>query len=233
MDNLVEWHFRNFDSTNQWFGVYHQNCGMAPWHDGRPRCWDCTIVADPTGGDNSVYLPSSFVVNSTQWFQVIIDGIKVGIDLGLAIASEGEDEDAMYDAIKDSLTLEKDVVDAMLQNNSIDINNIITASKQNMAAAAASIGVTIDDINAIASAMGLSGNFGFLAGGTFDALIHADNPATNDDAGWSVFRAPTASASNDYILNHVFIDQGHFIVYWNSTGAQGLPGPSGFWNTWE
>ena len=69
-----EFHFRNFTQREMWVGAYHLGCGGVPWHDGRPKCWEQTIPHNPQGGSTSVYVPSPWVVDFAQWFQVIIDG---------------------------------------------------------------------------------------------------------------------------------------------------------------
>jgi hypothetical protein len=221
-----QFHFRNFDTIDQWFGVYHAGCVDIPWHDGSPRCWDVTINNNPMGGENSVYVPSSFVVNFDQWFKVILDGIKEITEIAMIIVTEGDDADAWKDAVSTAFDIGKDTVEAALTNSNADLNTLMANSEASFAAAAAAIGKTPDQIRQIGAKMGYL-NFGFIAGQTFQNMIHNDNEDINDGHGWSIFRAPSASASNDYMLNHAFIQEGHLIIYWNSDDI------TGFWNPWS
>ncbi len=217
-----QFHFRNFDNQPQWFGVYHAGCGGAPWHTDRPRCWDCQPTNNPTGGENSVYVPSSWVVDFAQWFKVVLDAIEEIGDIALVIVTEGDDVDAWKDAVSTAFNIGQDVVDAALTNSNADINNLIANSNALFEKAAASIGKTTDEVKQIGNQMGLT-NFGFIAGQTYQNLIYNDNDDINDGWGWTMLRsAPNGDV--DHILNHAFIDQGHLVIYWNSQDN------AGYWN---
>jgi hypothetical protein len=220
-----EFHFRNFDTQAQWFGVYHEGCGGAPWHTGRPRCWDCTITNNPTGGDNSVYVPAGFVVDFEQWFKVILDGIEEVGDILMVVASEGEDVDAWKDAVSTAFNISTDAVTAALTNSNTDLATLMANSQNAFERSAASINRTTDEILQIGAEMGLSG-FGFIAGPTYQGMIFNDNDTYNDNAGWTMLRSDP-NGSVDHILNHAFIDQGHLVIYWNSQDS------SGFWNSFS
>lgn len=221
-DSNWQFHFRNFDNEAQWFGVYHMGCGEAPWHDGRPRCWSCEPNNNPGGGQNSVYVPSSWVVDFAQWFKVVLDGIEEIGDIAMVIVSEGEDADAWKDAVSTAFNIDQDAVTAALTNSNADIDTLIAKSKAAFAASAAAIGQTPEHITQIANEMGFT-SFGFIAGQTYQNLIHDDNDNINDGYGWTILRS-SPNGDVDHILNHAFIDQGHLIVYWNSQDVDG------FWN---
>lgn len=222
MGSSWQFHFRNFDTAEQWFGVYHAGCGGAPWHEGRPKCWDCSITDNPTGGDSSVYVPAKFVVNFDQWFKVIIDGIEEVGDILMVIASEGEDADAWKEAISKAFGIGQDIVDAAVTNSGVDLDTLMQQSQKQFATAASSIGKTTDEILQIGAGMGIS-NFGFLAGQSYVSMIHDDNTTINDNYGWTILRSgPDTRDKVDHILNHAFIDQGHLIIYWNSNDMNGF-----------
>lgn len=223
-----EFHLRNFDDVSQWFGIYHAGCGGAPWHDGRPRCWDVTITNNPTGGQNSVYVPSSFVVDFAQWFKVIEDGIEEVAAIGMVIASEGEDEEAWKDAVSDAFNIGRDVVDAAVTNSTSSLQTLMANSAAAMATSAAAVGFTVDQITSLGNAMGLT-SFGFIAGDAYRNLIVNDNDTINDGYGWTILRAANSgSAPVDWQCNHAFINQGHLIISWDSTDAQGFE-ETNFW----
>lgn len=221
-DNQWEFHFRNFDSESQFFGVYHMGCGGAPWKMGRPGCWACTPANNPTGGDNSVYVPADFVVHFGAWLQVIIDVLKEIEDLAVAIASEGEDEDAFVEAASDAFNLSQDVIKAQAESSGAELSTLMSRSQQAFAASAQAIGQTPERITQIAQSMGLQGGWGFIAGDAYQKMITNDNDEINEGYGWSLLQAPGVGHPIAYLCNHAFINQGHLILYWNSQDTAGF-----------
>lgn len=215
-----QFHFRNFDTTPQWFGVYHIGCGGAPWHEGVPRCWDCQPTNNPTGGEDSVYVPSDWVVDFDQWFKVILDGIKELEEITLIIVTEGEDADAWIDAVTTVFDIAEDTVKAALTNSNADINELIAKSKESLAKAASLIKKTPEEITQIANEMGLT-HFGFLVDQSFQKYVYNDNDQTNNGHGWAILHAPPSGHVN-FKLNHAFVNQGHMVMYWNSGDLGGF-----------
>jgi len=84
-----QFHFRNFDPGEQWFGVYHAGCGGTPLHDGRPNCWGQYIPQNPQGGDSSVYQPRDYIIDFSAWFSVIVEGLASAVNLGIFVGSGG------------------------------------------------------------------------------------------------------------------------------------------------
>jgi hypothetical protein len=134
-----EFHFRNFDPAEQWFGVYHAGCGGAPWHTGRPRCWDCTIPTNILGGDNSVYVPSSWVVDFGQWISIIMDGLDAIVELGLVIGTGGADMPSLVALCADAFNIDQAVVQTEIANQGITAADLSQAISQNFANACAPI----------------------------------------------------------------------------------------------
>lgn len=223
MSNSKQWefHFRNFDSHTNWYGVYHFGCGGAPWHDGRARCWEVDIPTNPTGGHASVYVPSTFIVKEMQWIKVILDSIKELGEIGLAIASEGED---LAGAISGALDIAKDVVEAVSHDIGHDLDELQKFADQSFAASCQAVHKTPDQVRAIAAQLGLGKQFGFLAGEAFQKYIRLDNAQTNDGLGFSIMRAPS-DASVNYACTAVFMHKGSVVLYWNSNDL------AGFWST--
>ena len=206
-----EFHFRNFTQREMWVGAYHLGCGGVPWHDGRPKCWEQTIPHNPQGGSNSVYVPSPWVVDFAQWFQVIIDGLKLIEDVALFIGSEGEDEDALIDALKDLFNVSEDIIKAEAAKANVNLNELAKNAKASLEKTCASIGVSPDKVLQIESQLGLGPNWFFLAGDSYLKNIHADSGPVVDGYGWSVFEAEVNSPSVDRIANHAFVEKGHLI----------------------
>lgn len=217
-----QFHFRNFDQQGQvWFGVYHLGCAEVPWHDGRPKCWHNKITYNPTGGNNSVYAPSSFAVNFGDWFKVIVDGLKEVENICMIVASEGTDEDAWVDAVTGIFDITEDTVTAALAQNNIQLSDLIAMSNKAFAQSAAAVGKSPQEIINIANEMGLGGS-GFIAGSTYDSLIRQNNNTINNGNGWTIL---ANSGTGNHIANHAFVNNGHMCYYWNSNDL------NGFWNT--
>lgn len=215
-----ELHFRNFDNQEQWFGAYHAGCGGAPWHTGRPRCWDCTIINNPGGGENSVYVPSNWVVNFGAWFQVLVQGLEEAVNIGLFIAEDGEDAD---EVIQGAFDVEKDVVDALMEQYQLNNEDLQTLLSENFNAACAAIGQNPQTVINYAQQMGFgSSGWGLITAGDYQANVYNDNE-TNGGYGWTILRAPP-SGSVSHIANAAFIQNGHLIYMWDSNNL------NGFWN---
>ena len=212
-----EFHMRNFDNTVNWFGIYHAGCGGAPWHDGVPRCWDTNIRDNPGGGDASVYVPANFVVEFGQWFKLIVAVLKEIANIGIAIASDGED---LSKVISGAFGIAEDAVAAEEHKVGVDLSHLSANAKAAFDASCSAIGRTPAEIKAIAVRMGLS-DFGFLAGDAYTKAIFDDNNDINDGHGWVVLRAPQ-NDSVSHIANAAFVNQGHLIYYWNSDDLNGF-----------
>jgi hypothetical protein len=226
----VQFHFRNFTERNIWFGAYHAGCGGAPWHDGRPRCWPSpenfnhTIPHNPTGGYDSVYVPADWVVHFADWFKLIADSLKLVGDIGLFIASEGTDEDALVDAIKDVFNVTDDAVRSAAEYNSVDLSALAANASATFANSCASVGMTTDEVTQIGNQLGL-GNWAFVGGSRYQSEIHDDSDLVSN-FGWSVFVAEDGKPVNS-IANHAFINQGHFIQVFDDATSTKL------WNNWS
>ena len=216
-----EFHFRNFDAGTNWFSVHHFGCGGIPWHDGRAQCWFVDIPNNPTGGHSSVYVPSTFIVKEKQWIKVVLDAIKEIGEIGLAIASEGED---LQGAISTAFDIAQDVIEAIAHDIGHDLEELQKKSEQNFVTSCQAVGKTPGQVRAIAAQLGLGTDFGFLAGQAFQKYIRLDNDETNDGLGFSIMHAPS-DAPVDHACTAAFINNGGLVLYWNSKDL------NGFWST--
>ncbi|MFM6278933.1 MAG: hypothetical protein ACKN9K_11365, partial [Dolichospermum sp.] len=85
MADQFEWqfHFHNFNKHDLHVRVHH-DCGTKdPWHDGRPSCWEYNLPYSPTGSFEGVYRPGKSVANFSHWWDIIKDGLKLNLDLGI------------------------------------------------------------------------------------------------------------------------------------------------------
>ncbi len=220
-----QFHFRNFNNANSWWGVYHLGCGGAPWHDGRPRCWEQVIPYNPTGGHDSVYVPSDWVVHFGNWFQVILDGLKLIADVGIFIASGGEDEDALTDALQDAFNVTEDVIKGVAEENQVNLGELAKQARASFAKTCASIGYTPAQISGLAQQMGLKPNWVFIAGNTYQQQIRCNSKVV-DDHGWTVLLADPADGDINWLANHAFIESGHIIQAYHPQMKNGL------WQDW-
>lgn len=64
-----EFHFRNFDPGEDWFGVYHAGCsGLGEdWHDGRPNCWGRICHTTPQGVRIAMEIHFQFTSPLASW----------------------------------------------------------------------------------------------------------------------------------------------------------------------
>lgn len=216
--NKWEFHFRNFENKTVDFATHHFGCGGAPWHDGRARCNHLKVPYNPTGGHNSVYVPSSFIVKENQWVTLILQSIKTVTDIGLSVATDGEN---LNTVLQDVLKVASDTVEAVAHDIGADLDALSKDAASSFAASCQAVNKTPDQVTAIAEEMGLSPNsFGFIAGDAYKKYIHDDNSETNDSNGWSIF----ADDGTRRIANAAFMDQGHLIFYFNPNDLDG------FWN---
>jgi hypothetical protein len=223
-----EFHFRNFDPGQQWFGAYHAGCsGLGlDWHDGRPNCWAQDIPHNPQGGSNSVYVPADFVVDFGAWFKVILEGLQAAVNVGLFIGSGGEDVDALGEAIADAFKVSQDVVQAEIANNNLQAEDLQKLLTENFATACATIGQSQQSVISFAQQMGFgTAGWGFISGPHYQSMIHDDNSTINGGTGWTMLRSgPSESDPVDHIANAAYIQNGHLIYVWDSLNI------AGFWN---
>lgn len=216
--NNWEFHFRNFSPTGtDLFGVYHAGCGGVPWRDGRPNCWSCNISSNPTGGQSSVYLPADFVVNFGAWFNVILEGLKEVAEIGLAIATDGED---VAGAISGVFDVEKAVVEAVLAQNQMSTQDLSALLSQNFEKACSIAGQSPDRVKQYAAQMGL-GSWAFLSGGAYVNNIQKDNKDVNGGWGFTVLHSKQGAAP-DYRAQAAFIESGHLIYLWDPANLGGF-----------
>lgn len=213
-------HFRNLDQNDAWFSVQHWGCGGTPWYDGRPKCWHCTIPNNPTGGHDSVYNPSDWVVGFDGWFRIIQDGLQMIADTASLIASEGTDAEAIEDVIKDSFDITQDTLNAVAGNYFAEHTDLATAVQQSATAAAQAVGTTPERIQQIAETLGLGpSGWVFVGGQAFVNLVHNDN-RYNDNSGWSLIANPHNELGHEIgnvIAEHCFISGGQLIFAWDSS----------------
>jgi hypothetical protein len=210
----LQFHFRNFDSNDQWFGVYHAGGALAPWHDGRPGVWKQTIPHNPLGGGDAVYVPSDFVVNFGAWFDVIIDGLTLVKDFGIFLATEGADEEELVEVIKDIFEVEKDVIIAAAKKRELNLGKLAKRSHESLQKAARAVELEAQDIKDLAKKMGLKKHWAFIAGDTYQKKIHDDSDVVNG-YGWSIFTSGVKDSSTLRIANHAFLESGHLIQFYS------------------
>ena len=218
MSNDKQWqfHFRNFSQDTVDFATHHFGCGGAPWHDGRARCNHLKVGHNPTGGGNSVYVPSSFIVDETQWVSLILDSIQLALDVAASIADEGE---SLPSVISDSLSVDSDIINAAIQDTGKQLDTLTKDAVTSFAASCRAVGKSPEQIRAIAGQMGLGPkSFTFIAGDAYQQYIRKDNPDTNDDNGWSLF----ADNGTRRIATAAFIHQAHLILYFNPNDLNGF-----------
>jgi len=224
-----EFDFRNFDISEQWFGVYHAGCGGAPWHEERPNCWGA-YVAGTTGTPTFpvVYAPSSWVVDFGAWLDVIIEGLEAIVRVAVFIGSDGEDMKALVKAFSDVFKVESAVIQAEIEGRKLSTENLQKALQENLKSACSAIEQTPESVGLIAQSMGLgSSGWGLITAADYQNRIHNDN-TLNGGCGWTILRSPpSGTARVDYIANHAFIQNGHLIYAWNSDDL------SGFWNPYS
>jgi hypothetical protein len=235
-----EFHFRNFDPGEDWFGVYHAGCsGLGEdWHDGRPNCWGAYLPYNPTGGPYSdgnslsVYQPASFVVNFDAWADALLAGLEAIAQFAIYVGSEGENAEALNQAIADAFNVGADVVKAKFGGTSSD--TLQNALRQNFLQACQAINTNEPTVTNFANDMGLTSGWALMSGTWYQLAIRVDNPTYNNNMGWSVFRAPPSTTSSpNYIANHAFLNQGHLIYCWDKYTLAEWGGTANFWLPWS
>lgn len=197
----IQFHFRNFNNRDMRVGLNHAGCGGAPWADGRPNCWGQTIPYNPTGGHNSVYVPSDWVINFDEWLTVIVDGLKLVEDIGIVIADEGGD---LSSVLSDIFKIEKAIVEATAEKLGFDLTTLAANAKKSFESTCNSIEVTPQQVMNLAEGMGYgSTNWAFMAGSTYVENIH-------NKGGWSIFENEMNNTSMR-IANHAFIINGNLV----------------------
>ncbi|MGK7889889.1 MAG: hypothetical protein AB4042_11185 [Leptolyngbyaceae cyanobacterium] len=164
------------------------------------------------------------MINFGAWFQVIVDSIEEAANIGLAIASEGEDEEAIEDAIEGAFDVARDVIKAEKKQHRLNTEDLGKALHENFNKACYSIGKTPEEVRSYARRMGLGDNWGFISGKTYQEKIYNDN-RINGDHGWVVLYANNGDGVSQ-AANHAFIQNGHLIYMWDPDNYHG------FWNYW-
>lgn len=205
--NNWEFHFRNMNSDQEnkvEFRVNHIGCGGIPYDDGRARCWSNNVAYNPDGGHDSVYCPSDWVVKFDDWMGLIKDGLKLVADIGIFIASEGTDAEALFSALGDIFAITKDSVKAAYDKSDADIDTLMKNAQSGFESTCKSIDVKPDDIRKLARHIS-STNWAFIAGKTYHDYIKEASEVTGKH-GWSVF---AKDHGKTYKANHAFIYNGH------------------------
>lgn len=204
-----EFHFRNFNDDVAHVEVHHMGCGMTPWHDGRPGCWTKKIEHNPRGGNQSVYVPSDWVVHFSDWFNVISDGLKGLVNLGVFIGSGGTDAAALIKAMVNICKVPADVVKASVDELSeAEVKALLNGARASLASTCASVGVAPEEIISYAKQMNLGSDWAFIAGKAYKHYIHDKNKTAG--GGWSVFHKMHDRPMR--IAHAAFIESGHMIM---------------------
>jgi hypothetical protein len=172
------------------------------------------------------------VVNFDAWGDAILEGLESVAQFAIYVGSEGENAQALNNAIADAFNVGADVVKAKFGNvSAADLQNSLT---ENFQQACQAINVPQDWAISFAEGMGLSTGWGLITGSDYQKMIHDDNKQINDGKGWSVFRAPPhATSAPDYIANHAYIQQGHLIYMWDRNTLAQWGGSYQFWLPWS
>jgi hypothetical protein len=220
-----EFHFRNFSQQPQTFGVFHAGCAGGDVHTGRSRCWQKVIPNNPTGGDDSVYAPSGWVVDFGDWLSVMKDVGELFADIAIYIGSEGDDEDALVDAISDATSLSADIIQAKLAESQYDAAALIQLASQNLEQTCQQIGQSTQQVVSYMEQMGFgSSGWGLIAGPSYQKNIYNDSQIVNG-WGWTVLTHDGPNSVHwQHIANHAFIQNGHIIQMYDPNNV------NGFWN---
>lgn len=226
----LEFHFRNFETSTTYFAVNHAGCGGTPWLNGCPKCWWVQMADNPTGGTGShydgattdpgttVYAPADWVVHFGSWFKLITDGLKLVADLGLFIASEGEDEDALVDAIKDVFSVTEDAITAAAQAGSVDLSALAKSAGASLENTCESLGLDVATVKKVAQTAFGDDDWVLLAGAAYVSNVYDDNDNFNGGHGWVI----TASTPDEtrhplYKCNACFIHKGSLVFVFESS----------------
>ena len=151
---------------------------------------------------------------------VIIDGLKLIKDLGIFIASEGTDEEALINALQDIFDISKDTIKAELAKCDANINTLIKNAQASFEKTCKSIKADPNYIKKLASHITSSGDWAFIAGDTYIDYIHDSSDITGKH-GWSIFiddKYADDERNGDkqglQISHHAFIYKGYlYFVY--------------------
>lgn len=213
-----EWqfHFRSFyQQGNMHVRVHHAGCAETPWHDGRPGCWRYDIPYSPTGGVGAVYRPSNWVTHFGDWWNVIKDGLKLIVHLGVLIVVPEPKVDDVIDVISDVFAIPKDIVKNHINDMSpAELDQMLQTCYQSVDEACKKNGMNPDVIKQMAKDMNLqTGKWGILAGQTYRDYIWNSNSPLNNGKGWSVFRGYGPKTADSLLIAEAcFIDNGHLII---------------------
>ncbi|WP_043411227.1 hypothetical protein, partial [Archangium violaceum] len=150
---------------------------------------------------------------------------KEAIDLGIVIATDGEDEDAVEDAISGAFGIAKDAVQAAIAQQQVNVLDLGKALSENFNKACRDIGMDPKVVNQLAQEMGFApGTYGLISASEYQAKIYQDNDDINGGHGWVVTRAADGEKVSHY-ANHAFINNGHLIYMYHPNYV------NGFWVT--
>lgn len=156
-----------------------------------------------------MYVPSDWVVHFSEWFNVICDGLKGIVNLGVFIGSGGTDAEALTKAMVNICKVPMDVAKAKVNELSeAEVKALLSGARASLESACASVGVAPKDIIGYAAQMGLGSDWAFIASKAYKHYIH-DNHKTSG-GGWSVFHKMHDRPMR--IANAAFIESGHMIM---------------------
>jgi hypothetical protein len=236
MSNNWEFHFRNanggFSNNSNYFAVNHIPCEtQSIVYKGidRGNCWNHLVPPNVTGGDDSVYCPSTAVVDFSNWVDVICEALKEAADIALFIATEGTDAEAFLGICDGVYGLVQGTAAAKIKDHGVTAAQFQSYLTENPQTAASAVGLTVTEVTSFAAGMGLGTAWAFAAGDHYQQQIFEDN-SMNNNAGFTVARGdPNAYpyAGADYLANAAWVQNGHLIYYWDGWL---LPGPNN--NDW-
>jgi hypothetical protein len=167
-----------------------------------------------------VYCPADWVINFGAWFQVLVDSIEEAADIGMAIASGGEDVDAIADALEGAFDVARDVVKAEIKQHRLNTEDLSKALHENFNKACAAIGKTPEEVRDYANRMNLGDNWGFISAQAYRNKVYSDN-SINGGHGWVVLYAYNGYSVSK-AANHAFIQNGHLIYMWDPDNNDGF-----------
>lgn len=214
-----QFHFRNFDNKEVAFSTRHAGCaGGGHTVDGRFMCNKLHVPYNPTGGHNSVYVPSSFIIKNQQWAKLIVHSVKTGVDIAIGVVTDGANaRSIVMDFANDALDI-ADLAEHYAQN---EIDNLASKLTERFSDSCASIGRTPEQVHQIAQSMGLEeGKYALVGKQAYEQYIHGDNNETNDGHGFSIF----ADDGSTHIANAAFLANGSLYFYFNSNDKPGFWG---------
>ncbi|MBD2142145.1 hypothetical protein H6F39_12465 [Anabaena sp. FACHB-1250] len=243
MADQFEWqfHFHNFNEHNLHVRVHH-DCGTKdPWHDGRPGCWEYNLPYSPTGSLEGVFRPGKWVRNFHDWWDIIKDGLKLNLDLGILFTVPEPKIDDLADVVSNVFGIERDIIEALIRDmNDEEIQQILNTAYQSLDQTCKDNYMDPAIVRQMAKDMDLDPNaWGIIAGTTYRHYIwHNSSPLVNHH-GWSVFRSwgqKNTNKNNLFIAEACFIDKGHLIYPCDVYPCDGGDHPkygNTFWQFWS